>query len=537
VALAAVACVIFAALITWPQAQFMASRAGAHQDPRFSMWRLAWIAHALATNPRGLFDANIFHPATNTLAYSDATLLEGLLAAPFLSWGGAPALVYNIELLGAIALSGLAMFVLARRLTGSPHAAIVAAAIFAMAPFRVEHFVHLELQWTMWMPLTWWAVHRAFETGTWRRGVLAGVMLWLQVISCVYYGVFLGMLVAVLVVAIAAMEPRRSLGGLAAMTLAAATTAVLTLPYLRPYVKAARALGPRSPWEIEHYSAKLTSYLAAPSMNYVWGWTDALFGGDEARLFPGLIACVLAAAAVAARPRRHVIAYGVLAVVAIDLSLGPHGILYPFLVSHIAVLKGLRSLARFGILSAAAIAVLAALGFTVLEARLADPARRLAVTLAVIVLMCAEYANRNMPLRPEIKPADVPLARMLRSAPPGPIIELPLPSPSALPGPDADYEYWSTGHWHPLVNGYSGYFTEEYVRTLLVMRTFPDIGSIRRLQSLGVRYVVLHREYYVDVNEFARVTTRIAGYPEDLSPFGRYRDAIGEAAVFTIRQP
>ena len=32
------------------------------QRPHFSTWRLAWIAHALRTDPRHLFDANIFWP-------------------------------------------------------------------------------------------------------------------------------------------------------------------------------------------------------------------------------------------------------------------------------------------------------------------------------------------------------------------------------------------------------------------------------------------------------------------------------------------
>ncbi len=46
------------------------------------------------------------------------------------------------------------MFVLARHLIGAMAPALVAAAIFTMAPYRIEHFMHLELQWTMWMPLT-----------------------------------------------------------------------------------------------------------------------------------------------------------------------------------------------------------------------------------------------------------------------------------------------------------------------------------------------------------------------------------------------
>ena len=52
--------------------------------------------------------------------------------------------------------------------------------------------MHLELQWTMWMPLTFWAVHRAVAVSA-RSAPLVGVFLWLQIISCVYYGVFLAM--------------------------------------------------------------------------------------------------------------------------------------------------------------------------------------------------------------------------------------------------------------------------------------------------------------------------------------------------------
>ena len=46
--------------------------------------------------------------------------------------------------------SGLAIFVLARYLTDRTGPALAAAAIFTMAPYRIAHFMHLELQWAMW---------------------------------------------------------------------------------------------------------------------------------------------------------------------------------------------------------------------------------------------------------------------------------------------------------------------------------------------------------------------------------------------------
>ena len=173
-------------IITWPQALHLSTRVPGHDDPLFSIWRLAWVAHALAHDPGHLFDANIFYPHVHTLAYSDAMLFEGVVAAPFLLAGANPVLVYNLMFFAAIISSGAGMFVLVRYLTGDIRAALVSAAIFTLAPYRIEHFIHLELQRTVWMPLTLWALHRTMEEGTLELGALTGLFLWLQIISCVY---------------------------------------------------------------------------------------------------------------------------------------------------------------------------------------------------------------------------------------------------------------------------------------------------------------------------------------------------------------
>ena len=183
-------------ILTWPQALYLGSRVAAHNDPLLSIWRLSWIAHVLPGHPQQLIDGNIFTPHVRTLAYSDATLLQGLLAAPWLWARMNPVFIYNVLLLGGIVLSGVGMFVLARHLTGNADAALVAAAIFTLLPYRILHFMHLELQWTMWMPLALWAVHRVFETGSIRYGVATGALLGLQAISSLYYGAFLGIIVA-----------------------------------------------------------------------------------------------------------------------------------------------------------------------------------------------------------------------------------------------------------------------------------------------------------------------------------------------------
>ena len=202
--------VVLACFLTWPQCLHLATRVASHDDGLFSPWRLAWIAHALKTDPAGLYDANIFFPARGTLANSDAVILQGAFAHPFLWAGASPIVVYNVLLLGGLVTSGLAMFVLARHLIGDDEAALVASAVFMMVPYRVEHFEHLELQWACFIPLTFWAVHRAFEGPSFRHGLLAGVFVWFQLIACVYYGVFLGLVAGALCVLLLVTGPRRN---------------------------------------------------------------------------------------------------------------------------------------------------------------------------------------------------------------------------------------------------------------------------------------------------------------------------------------
>ena len=51
-------------------------------DAHMFIWTLAWDAYALAHQPLQIFDANIYHPYANTLAYSENLIGSALFAAP-----------------------------------------------------------------------------------------------------------------------------------------------------------------------------------------------------------------------------------------------------------------------------------------------------------------------------------------------------------------------------------------------------------------------------------------------------------------------
>jgi hypothetical protein len=515
-------------IMTWPQARYMGTKVAAHGDAFLSMWRLEWITHALTGSVRHLFDGNIFYPHTRTLAYTDATLLEGALAFPFLWARANPVLVYNVLLLGGIITSGVGMYVLARHLTGSADAALVAAAIFTLAPYRIEHFMHLELQWTMWMPLALWGVHRIYETGSARFGAITGALLSLQVLSCIYYGAFLGMMLAVVSVLLAIAYPalaRRAIGPLA---LAALLPAIVLVIYGQPYLANARELGTRGPGDVASFSAELVSYVTAPEQNWLWGWTADRFYGDELRLYPGVIATALALAAFAHRTRRIVWIYAVMAAAAFALSLGFNGPLYRWLYAHIWALAAFRAPARFGILVCCALAVLAAFGFQWLQDRLPRFRARQALLVAALVAIGIDCGSAPMPLWDV--PRQVPdVYKIVKTFEPSVLIELPIENGDLTPL----FMYWSTKHWKPLVNGYSGYQPADYTETLKEMETFPDDESMARLRSLHVRYILVHGWFYKPRN-YSNLLLRIARR-SDLIPHGAFRDWLGPTEIFELR--
>src|SRR3954464_5178623 len=122
-------------------------------DPLPQAWQVAWDGHALAHQPFDFFQANVFWPLKNSLAFSDA--LVGY--APFGLIGSGPhaALVrYDLLFLFAYALAFFGAYLLARELGLGPAGAAVAGAAFAFAPFRLEQDGHMQVISSGGIPLS-----------------------------------------------------------------------------------------------------------------------------------------------------------------------------------------------------------------------------------------------------------------------------------------------------------------------------------------------------------------------------------------------
>ena len=105
--------------MTWPQAAHLGTHVARRRSAAEHLaHRVDRARHRL--RPRRSADGNIFHPEARTLAYTDAVPLQGFAGHAFIEPAPRRLLVYNLLILGSIALSGAATYLLAHRLTGQP---------------------------------------------------------------------------------------------------------------------------------------------------------------------------------------------------------------------------------------------------------------------------------------------------------------------------------------------------------------------------------------------------------------------------------
>ena len=530
------AVVLFAlltAVMTWPQVIKLATHASGHHDVYFNLWRMGWVAHALSS-PAGLFDGNLFYPHDRVLTFSDALLVEALTAAPLLWAGVPPALVHNLVLLGGIVLSGAGAYMLARHLTGSTGAAAAAGIVFAFAPYRFEHYMHLELQWTVWIPWAFWALDRAVDTGRLRFGVMTGVFIALQFMSSIYYGVFLATLLGLTAVLLLLEQQQQRMRRAAlALALGAVVGAAMCVPYALPYFETRNEMGARSTGEIAAYSARPADYLVATQDNYFYGSNRPRRGGPERRLFPGVMAVLLALTALlVSEPSTKVIVYLLTFVAAFELSLGVGGFTYPLVYDYVPLFGSLRAPARLGIFVVFLLAILAAYGYAALEQAVRGRARPV-MAIAVSAVLMLEYWVAPLTLLPYPN-SPPPLYAWLATQPRGLVAEFPLPTLDTLPGDEARYAYMSTFHWMPTLNGYSGYYPASYLSALERLSNFPDDQATDTLRRTGVMYVIVHTGAYPGGTGTAVLET-IALNPA-YSMAATFDGGRGAATVFRLRQ-
>ena len=499
--------VAFAVLMTWPLTLHLGTDVGEDLgDPLFQAWQVAWVGHAVLHQPLHLFQANVFWPLRDSLAFSDA--LVGYAPAGLLAQRGphAALVVYNLLFLFAYALAFAGAYLLARELGTGRFGATAAGAAFAYAPWRLAQNGHLQVISSGGIPLALFLLVRGYRRR--RPGVvLAG---WLVAAWQISLGFTLGLQLAYLLGALGVVgaivwwrHGRARLGRSVtiATAIGACALALVSIGQARPYFRviddhpeAERTLG-----QVESFSPPPAGFLAAAPESFLWG--DATAGTRDSRqllseqtLFPGVAITLLALAGlfspVYPRGLRIGVAVAVVSCAVLSLGLrdvsGPRRFLTPYRVLYELApgWDGVRTPGRINTLTSLGLALLAGAGVCLLLGLLRRRTPSRAVELvAGGALVGAILLDGLGPIpHPSVPP--VPVGQRLAAAPQ---LHLPIDFYTA-----SRYSYWSVAGFPAIVNGTGAFEPSSLEQLRTTMEHFPDAPSIEALRKAGVRTVVLH---------------------------------------------
>jgi hypothetical protein len=483
---------------TWPLATRLSWRIPHDPgDPLLNAWILWWNTQAVPLT-EAWWSPPIFYPMPGALALSEHLVGIAIFTAPLHALGVSALAAYNVALILSGWLSGLFAFLLARKITGSTAAGLLAGVAFGFAPYRASQLSHLQVLTAQWMPLALFAMHAYLDDRRSRWLALFAAAWLIQALSNGYYLLFFPLVIGVWLAWFVdwRREPRPG----AELALTFGLSSLLLLPALLHYKAIHAALGlSRSRDEMLMFSATLASFTESAYMVRFWPWTPAMT--QEGFLFPGITVPLLLAGGTVAllwqgRVRRAIAArspavfYATAALLFWWLCLGPAesdsfraALSHPYsLLTWLPGYTGLRVPARFAMVATLCAAIAAA----VAASRLAPAGRRprLAAGALIGLGLVVDGWIRPMPL-------STPPGRLLIPDVPNAVV-LELPADDSAVNVAAMYR--AMFHGRPLVNGYSGHTPPHYaLLTTSLMRGDPS--PLWYFAAGRALVVLVHRRY------------------------------------------
>jgi hypothetical protein len=565
--------IVASLVLTWPLARNFGSHLAAvltPYDALLHVFLLGWGWHGLTTNPLEVFDAPIFFPEVRTLTYMDHMLGEAVLGGPVIEVFGLGA-AYNTLIIFSFVSSGYFVYRLTRLYGISRSGSCVAGFLFAFSPYRFSHLGCLNQIQTQFIPLGLFFAVCFLRTGRTRYGVGATLTLSIQSYFGWYSTFHLLVALAVLGWWEGVREPGRwrRLPWRKAAPLALMSGA-LTVPSALPYVLQRLAMPEfdRPFAETVRLSADLLDFLRVNSDN-ILAQLIPPFGGRWAGLFPGLVATLLAAVAIASvrrdqakqapseprrgrstlleRGRASIRKWGetgylpALWVAGLVLSLGPFlhvaghrlPIPLPYALCYYVIpgFSSMRTPFRFAVLVALATAVLAGLGLDALRRR--HPRLGSAFLVGTLLVAGVLAWSPTLPFVPYPDRASMPPVYGWLAAQPdsSPVLELPVPAGDVEGPRDLRRQMYVLYHEKPRLDGASGFTSNRYKAFRMDMQAFPAREAIRRAYDMGARRLIVHYGDYAPA--LREGMQRRVDETEDL----RAVAAFGQDVVYEIEEP
>lgn len=494
-------------------------------DSYLMQWALARNVQKLSSDPLNFFEANYFYPHKNTLAYTEHQLGNSILAFPIIKIFNNPLLALNILVILSYVLSGWGTYLLVFRLTKNHYAGFLAGIIFAFNPFRAIHISQLHVISTQYLPFILLYLEKIFESSRLKYYFLFSLFLIFQFITSLHLFIFISAAV-VIFIALKYLLNRKQFSPklIIYFFISFLIVFLINLPLLIPYFQLKDVAG-SDVYMTSYYTPSLSDYLKiTPLIHKFLGYpkeSDRIF-------YPGIIVLIFLLLSIfwifkrksktKDLIKKRALIYLIILISVFLLSFGPYirftpqagSVPGPYLVLEelIPGESNIRAVGRFMIIGILAIAVLVGYGMT----QFFDFPKGKKIYLVVFsIAILGEYlfVPPFSPLKLVARIEDeskVAVSQWIaQQAGNFAILEIPLGKSNLT---EARYMYYSTYHWKDRINGFSGYYPQEYLDLKRVITEFPSAKSLMTIGKYNPKYVIVH------FDEIEPPFRRI--YPKDL---------------------
>jgi hypothetical protein len=454
-----------------------------------------------------LFTGNIFYPHPFSQAYSDPFITAGIIAKPILSIFKEPVTAFNINLLLGQFLTLYFTYLFLKELSKDKLLALVLSVVFSFSFIHLHYLPHLHTFCIYLLPLSGYCLVKFIKNKKVLWLYAWAITFILQMLNSFLPGYF------ILFLALTILLKQKNwqvilLKNARHVLMAAVIIIVVLFPFLNIYLKVSHYFNYVRPLtEVIHFSLspeEIITKFFSPIL-YLITLISFIFliSHKKLRTRSSLLFLIsfLLSFILSLGPALHWL--GKTVKIPLSRSAGLH-IPLPYLLFYYAIpgFQGLRTPSRWILLMAFYMVIFSSAIMVVIYKKL--PRLRL---VSLILLLCLSLIFIKKPLNyitlPMIKDYP-PVYNWLKNQHASAVIELPIYTWSG--GPQTKQEVYrmlySLDHKKNLVNGYSGYFPEDYNQLVgLLTSDFPNPNTVSILKSMGVNYLILHKKEYNEISQ------------------------------------
>ena len=513
--------------ITFPLVFHLGSLATGLGDELVIAWIQNLVIHSLTTNPFSLFEANIYYPFHNSLAFSDLFLTSSILSLIPLKIIGEPIATVNFTLISSLAMLGFFTYLLIYYLTKDFCISVLGGMLIIFSPAVLDKVVHLQILSIQWVPLSILFFIIFIRTQKTRYLIFSLISFLLQTYNSFLPGYFIAFSLFIISLYSWFYDKKKTKKLITKNNiLFIALSITLIIPIVIPYYSVSNEFAyTRDIRDAIHFAIQPEDLLYPGSStrlkDYLYFLPFNQFS-QNGEFKPGYLGLVLSLLCIFAlyyfirnfkKNGFYVRSFITISLLGFILSLGPvlhlgrqtihepFPIVLPYTLFYYILpgFQGFRNSSRWEMLFIFGIVVVITLILHNLFKRYSSK-RKVIIYLLLFVGIIAEF---SFPMHFEkiIQRKDFPLVYSWLAITPRDtkIIELPIYNWNMWPGTQNELlrQYYSTSHFRKMVNGYTGFSPPPWQNLVVnISKDFPSDNITKLLKQLNIDYIVMHKKEY-----------------------------------------